>query len=76
MKAIVTIRLPRNPLHNPKHKREGICPLFCPIDSPKRICTDITGEHHSYIEEGTSLEDIKKRAKVKSHHVTRIEVID
>lgn len=46
------------------------------MDPRKRRCTDITGEHHSYIEAGTSLEDIKKKAEEKFNHVTRIEVFE
>jgi len=66
--AIVTVRLPRNPKHDPQHKVAGRCPL-----SKTGLCTDVTGEHHSYIETGISLEDIRKKAEQKWGHVTRIE---
>jgi len=69
MKAIVTIKLPRNPRHNPRNKQTGRCPIK---NTP---CTDITGSHHSYIEEGKDIKDIKEKAKKKWGHVTRIEVI-
>jgi hypothetical protein len=80
MRAIVTVRLPRKPEHDPKHKRTGKCPLFCPPFTPFElqgsfICTDATGEHHSYIESGENLDAIKKKAEAKYGHVTRIEEI-
>lgn len=66
---IVTIKLPRNPDHNPRNKMEGICPV-----SGAR-CTDVTGEHHSYIQEGESVEEVvaEFREKHPKVHVTRIE---
>ena len=73
MKAIVTVRFPRNPKHNPINKRTGKCPLFS--HDITQLCTDITGEHHSYIQKGESLEDIRKRAEEKFNHITRIEII-
>lgn len=73
MKAIVTVKLPRNPVHNPKRKREGICPI---IRKKKRVCTDITGSHHSFIEHGKDLEDIRRKVLAACHHITRIEVIE
>lgn len=72
MKAIVTVRLPRNPKHNPMNKHKG----WCPLSSIYQLCTDITGEHHSYIQEGQDEEDIRKRAEEKYIHVTRIEIFE
>jgi len=69
MKAIVTVKLPKNPDHDPKNKRIGICPVS------SKLCTDVTGEHHSYIEEGNDLVDIEKKAARKYGHVTRLEAI-
>lgn len=78
MRAIVTVKLPRNPIHNPRDKKRSICPLSYwgrdPLKEPI-ICTDVTGTHHSYIEEGETIEDIEKRAKERFGHVTRTEVI-
>jgi hypothetical protein len=68
MKAIVTIKIDRNPRHDPFNKQTGNCPC-------SNTCTDMTGAHHSYLEEGTSIEDIEKKAKSKYKHITRIEVI-
>jgi len=72
MKAIVTVRLPRNPDHDPKNKKTGKCPLFKAY-SGAFTCTDITGQHHSYIDYGKDLEDIKQKAQARFGHVTRIE---
>jgi len=70
MKAIVTVKLPWNPQHNPHRKVIGLCPVS------KAICTDVTGQHHSYIESGKNLEAIKQKAKEKYEHITRIEVVE
>lgn len=78
MKAIVTVRLPRDKTHDPRNKKTGVCPLFSKqIDSisVSRLCTDITGEHHCYVEEGYDLEVIRKKAETIFKHVTRIEEI-
>jgi len=75
MKAIVTVKLPRNLWHDPRRKKFGACPLskFLKIYI---FCSDITGEHHSYIETGTSIGDIETKAKAKFAHITRIEIAD
>ena len=70
MKAIVTVKLNKNKNHNPYCKLTGKCPIS------EKKCTDIFGEHHSYIEEGDYLKDIEKLAKSKWKHITRIEVIE
>ena len=62
---LVTIRLPRNPLHDPAHKVVGKC-LF------SESCTDSTGEHHTGVM--TTSELIKLEAD-GSTHITRIEDI-
>lgn len=68
MKAIVTIKIDKRPGHDPSNKQIGMCPC-------SNTCTDMTGQHHSYVEEGDTLEEIEKKAKKKYSHVTRIEVI-
>lgn len=83
MKAIVTIKLPRNPYHDPKNKQTGLCPIN------HKVCTDVTGEHHSYIETGNDLVDIVTKARLRAvgifplkgvapftAHVTRVEAIE
>jgi len=71
VKAIVTVKLHRPSIqHDPHHKKVGPCPL-----NPDVICTDVTGSHHSYIEEGADRSQIERRAKQKHQHITRIEVM-
>lgn len=72
MKAIVTVKLPRL---DPRNKEFGVCPLSKLLKT-YICCSDITGEHHSYIETGTCISDIEKKAKAKFAHVTRIEIAD
>jgi hypothetical protein len=78
MKAIVTVKLKRPWIHhNPRDKKTGRCPL-CERKDGKyeyRTCTDTTGSHHSYIEEGENREETYQKAKKKYGHVTRVEVI-
>lgn len=76
LKAIVTVRLRDNPIrralgHDPRNKKRGNCPIL-----KNKLCTDITGEHHSYLGEGKDEAEIRKMAQVKGFHVTRIEVIE
>ena len=44
MKAIVTIKLPKDPKHNSHNKKLGTCKIY-----PFNYCTDKTGEHHSIL---------------------------
>lgn len=61
---IVTVKLPKNPNHNPHAKVTGPCPVN------GATCTDVTGEHHTVlITNDASLAAL--RAKFK--HITRIE---
>jgi hypothetical protein len=69
MKVIVTVKLPKNPAHDPKHKRTGICPVS------SRLCTDVTGEHHSILVEGSSLIEIAEKAGAK-WRITRMEIAE
>jgi len=70
MLAIVTVKLTRNPIHNPRNKISGSCQI------PRNgLCTDITGSHHSYIEEGRSVAGIRRIAQKRWSHITRIEVL-
>jgi hypothetical protein len=75
MKAIVTVKLARNPHHNPMDKQAGRCPLSDKLGY-FLFCSDVTGEHHSYIEEGFDLAEIWTKAKLKFGHITRIEAAD
>lgn len=72
--------LRRDQQHDPFNKVTGKCPLYRPPFQPFELqgsftCTDVTGEHHSYIEFGADLDDIRKKATARFGHVTRIEEI-
>lgn len=69
MKAIVTVKFPQNPNHDPRRKKVGRCPV-------SKLCTDVTGSHHSLIMEGATVEDIEQKARERFGHVTRVEVIE
>lgn len=78
MRAIVTVKLPRNPKHDPRNKKTGKCPLFTKKIQGVEIqgsflCTDVTGSHHSFIEYGEDLQEIEEKVRVKFGHITRIE---
>jgi hypothetical protein len=59
---LVTVKLPRNPDHDPRDKKTGACPV-----SPE--CTDATGEHHTFLLETDRL----FLALARYAHVTRVE---
>ena len=69
---IVTVKLPKHPLHDPNNKKTG----KCPIDGS--TCTDVTGAHHSALIRNTSATIVEVQAEYESLgiHVTRIEVVD
>lgn len=64
---IITVKLPKNPSHDGRNKKSGMCPIN------NAICTDVTGEHHSYIQEADSPEDALEIAKGKYDRITRVE---
>lgn len=78
MRAIVTVKFdgirPEFDENGKIQKVSGVCPIKYPLTTT--YCTDVYGKHHSYIENGNDLADIKRKAKEKFGHVTRIEVID
>lgn len=67
---LVTVRLPKNPEHNPRDKKTGPCP----VDG--KPCTDVTGEHHTFL---TDLDDIGAEGVREIYqgiyHVTRVETV-
>ena len=73
MKAIVTVKIKAKPDHNPRVKQSGTCPIG---ENAGQVCTDTSGGHHSFIEEGNSIFEIKGKVQRRGHHVTRIEEID
>lgn len=60
---LVTIKLPRNPDHNPRAKLTDSCAV-------SDNCTDSTGEHHTYL--ARTIEEVQ----AETRHITRIETIE
>lgn len=69
MNFIVTVKLPKNPEHDPKNKVTGSCEY-------SEYCTDVTGEHHSLITKGMTEDQIRRHFANEGIHVTRIEQVD
>lgn len=67
----VTVRLKKNPAHDPRNKKSGSCPVS------GQPCTDITGEHHTFLL--ASDRPIPAEAVVEIYggiyHVTRVEEV-
>jgi hypothetical protein len=59
---LVTVKLPKNPAHDPRAKRTGPCPF-------SNECTDVTGEHHSFLTGAEGLEALR----ADGTHITRTE---
>jgi hypothetical protein len=59
---IVTVKLPKNPEHDPRTKRTAPCPF-------SDECTDVTGEHHSFLTGADGIEQLKRDGV----HITRTE---
>lgn len=66
MKSLVTVKLPKNPVHNPRNKVVGRCPLS------GEYCSDTTGEHHTLLWDGSPEE---ARVAFEKYHITRIETV-
>ena len=65
---VITVKYPRNPDHNPRDKKTGLCPH-------SSECSDSTGAHHSFIVMAYSMSHAvlivdKHYPKI---HITRIE---
>ena len=70
MKYIVTVKLPRNPDHDPQNKVTGACP------ATGEFCTDVTGQHHSFRVVADGEEHVRKITRLSGFkHITRIEAI-
>ena len=66
---LITVKLPRNPNHDPRNKVVGSCPV-----NPDELCTDVTGEHHTLlVRSDADLDAITAWAREEFGHVTRIE---
>jgi hypothetical protein len=70
----VTVRmLGKNPSHDPRAKKTGPCPF-------SDMCTDVTGEHHTFLVLGTSATDVRDRLTRRAeggaslgYRLTRVE---
>jgi hypothetical protein len=69
----VTVRLEKNPLHDPKNKKTGPCP----ISAVQQLCDDVTGEHHTFLHVGTATLTVENiRAAYETiYHITRVEEV-
>jgi len=68
---LVTIRLPKNPAHDPRNKVTGACP------ANNGLCTDVTGEHHTYMMMASTIDEVRTAAEKRlspGAHITRIEL--
>lgn len=67
---LVTVKLPKNPEHNPRNKKTGPCPVN------GKPCTDVTGEHHTFLAEldDVTAEDVREIYQ-SMYHVTRVETV-
>lgn len=64
---VVTVKLSRNAAHDPRNKVTNLCALG-------GLCTDSTGEHHSYVTTGESVDAVCQSAlEAGWKHVTRVE---
>lgn len=73
---LVTVKLPKNPAHNPRDKKVAACPAN---KGPGRaaVCTDHTGEHHTIlVRSSRRIESVSLWARETYGHVTRIEFAD
>jgi hypothetical protein len=68
---LVTIKLPKNPEHNPREKKTGPCPVN------GKPCTDVTGEHHTFlVETETEMSaEFVRGLYEPNYHVTRVEAV-
>ena len=70
MLYIVTVKLAKNPKHDPRNKKTGKCPAGV------GTCTDVAGEHHSFLfgsDDPRGIEYV--RENWKDYHITRIEEV-
>lgn len=65
---LMTIKLPRNPAHDPRNKVTAPCPA-----ADRSPCTDATGEHHTYLVEAADRDTAVEHARQRYGHVTRVE---
>lgn len=63
---LVTIKLPKNPDHDPNSKVTAPCPVSW-------SCTDSTGEHHTTL---AVTEEEVNELRERFGHITRIELLE
>lgn len=70
-KYLVTVKLPKNPEHNPRDKKTGPCPVN------GLPCTDVTGEHHTVLVklDDVDAEGVREIYQAVYTHVTRVETV-
>lgn len=61
---LVTVKLPKNPAHDPRAKQTGPCRY-------SDECTDVTGEHHSFLIKADGLDTLR----TSGVHITRVELL-
>lgn len=61
---LVTVKMPKNPAHNPHAKQAGPCPF-------SDECTDVTGEHHTFLTDAEGVEQLRANGS----HITRTELL-
>jgi hypothetical protein len=67
---LVTVRLAKNPEHNPREKKTGPCPVN------GKPCTDVTGEHHTFLVDLDEIDADEVREIYQGiYHVTRVETV-
>jgi hypothetical protein len=71
---MVTLKLPKNPAHNPHNKITGPCPV-----NDTKVCTDSTGEHHTVLYSApdfmSTAQSVVEYWKLSGYHVTRVEEV-
>lgn len=69
MKYLVTVKLAKNSKHDPRNKVTGPCPIIW-----NGQCSDVTGEHHSFIvsRDNLTVEGVRDLLSPQ-FHVTRVE---
>jgi hypothetical protein len=73
MYYLVTVKLPKNPEHDPRNKKQGDCPVN------GKFCSDITGQHHTVFvpspDDDLTPEYVTATFTAKGFHVTRVEEV-
>jgi len=67
---LVTIKVPKDPHHDPRNKQTGMCPVTM------KTCTDVTGEHHTIMVVGSTVQAVTNQVHGLGYeHITRIEEV-